>query len=509
MPVFKVELGDTEQSVVRPVAKSILGYICRITKISQDDIKIFMPGESRNRISTGSAIDGSPENAQMQSFNSLNVDVKERFMEMGYLNDPVYGASHQPIFHDEQHHILWRPIYARVEMTLSVTYRADSYVNAERWLHEAKTAMALYRTDDLVEAAYTYRIPHEMIIFLNELHKLKENQYGNNEDLGKYLTRCGVNNLTFQTQLNGKNPELVMRELQQGINGAFSFTEPPEQAKNERWPTVETSFEYKILYQKPIAVVMDYPIVINNQLIPPAYVSTKAPYMLLQVPFYADDERLVDNYWISPRKGYERGQGLIRSPYYNEFFTRRASPSTFAVFYGVIQIDETDPTWAVDINNIGEWQIDPDILAYMKENYRNLQFSSESAITTWIYKWQDPVGVQNQYCTPEGMIHTREPMDFTQNYNIRIGVLYDWGKLSPSARRLLQRHPNACKKLLKVVAPHIDVESIIDVLGNEWVTDASLDKVIGAISQTSPDWKHYRQYKRLMVNSFFVTASAR
>lgn len=461
MNTFPVTIADIYTSMTRPLVKKILEDIKRMTSMDLTT-EIMYVGGSPRPIQLGSEITNSDTQLQQGTNatphrNLLRLDIAEEPVTGQVLASAVIRNNEQFIFHDPDLDIALRPNYMETEITFTITNRFNSKVAAERWRDgiRARTSMGRMNVPHVIQ--YHYDIPVETLFLLNALHYYRENVAGYGEDLRAWLTKCLSKRATVLVNQGGEHHTLVMSEEQGNLVGWFDFeVKPTPGSKNNANGTWEISFDYKVRYFKPEAVVMSYPMMIHNQLLPEDISDRSVPYQLQQSASRFSTLENAYNHLEAIRLT-NPGSGIagISIPYYDNWFPEKKPIGTSPLMRIMLAVDPDDLQSIMDLKDIGEYSIDPDILEYMKADYGRLALTLGAGIRVNLYRKRIPMGDQFLTIDPDLVVRASEPLSLREGYHLAVSITTDLMAIPDAAKTILCNHGTACLKIMLSLAPEL------------------------------------------------------
>src|SRR5699024_7926036 len=104
---------------------------------------------------------------------------------------------------------------------------------------------------------------------LSKIHEMREKQAGYGESFGVWLKNNFSNRFSVVTNSAGHGSQFVIREQQTNIIGYYEFGEQVERIEKEDGAgSYAVEFSYSFFYDRPENVVLEFPTVIHNQIVP-------------------------------------------------------------------------------------------------------------------------------------------------------------------------------------------------------------------------------------------------
>ena len=301
MPILSVAVPELESHVYYPVIKTMahsvinnLGLDKVIGKNIYIDTGFSQP--KRYRTNHNAVLQINKLNVQAE-INTNPASLKWDNISFQHALEPI-GFSHttkdrdfQIVFYDPTSNIkiseMYLPTYISMNCTLSILDRSLAY----------QIPSMLYRhyppnMPSMEHLAYDYPIPKSIIALIYTLYKLK--RFHKPDSFRKWLDMCSGHNTQFDINRVATKEELVMKKIL--IDSLFmleySDNKPNEEQINRTVSEYRLNFQMHIQFSRPDTMLIDYPIVIDNQLLPeglvPAQLHKSQPIPNLIGPFPAN-----------------------------------------------------------------------------------------------------------------------------------------------------------------------------------------------------------------------------
>lgn len=457
MPNVNIHIPEVTQSVSRPVSIAIADQVKRITKIPNDTV-IFYPGDSET---ISQSING--REAAFTTDKKLFIEVEETFQEANLSSTAISIREHPPVFIDPYLKVVIQPIYTTMNLVINFRYRSQSKTEITKWMNDIRIAISNNRELNIHDVSYHYIIPDSVFELLNVIHQLKERVAPYGENLTQYLTRGFSTSITKISDTIGNNSGYAIAETQGRILGMFEFQPLPEKPEviNDT-STYVASFSYKLTYEKPLALNVQYPIMVHNQLLPSRYVKFNTEYPDLDriayrysVSGYALAQFEFDKY----RNIYCDPRGVPRLPENDEFIPETVNfPGTISMFYALTSV-ESDLRTMLSLTDIKPLEIDADILEFIKNSelsYINKPYKSIFIIT--IYK--DDYIYSDELVSVDSTLTVRTLVDVNlrQNHRVELSVVADLYMLDKNALLRLKKTLRYSLKYSCTLMSHLEYQ---------------------------------------------------
>lgn len=448
MPVLNFTLPENTQSVSRPIIYDIINQLQTLVKIDKS-AKIYFAGDIQKTKQPHSSLNDEDRSPQLPSDRLLFIEVEENYSKDMLGTNAINQQEHQPVFNDTKLNITIRPIYATTDVVINFKYRTHSKSEAERWHNEMWMKVTQLRDTILHDISYHYLLPSAFVELLKTVHDYREATDGYNDSFEEYLFGNATGQLTVIGDLANQDSRLAISEKQCRIVGLFDFDSLPEKTErddsNASWTI---SFSYKFSYEKPTGAVVNYPIMIHNQILPKQYVLfSDSAYDLDRVfKRYSNSIGNFSNFEIQDiAYSYYKKHKFIKLPSYDEFIiTKYNVPfSTHTVFTALCSLDVSERQTLLNLQDLGTVVINPLILQFILESeYPYICSQYASILQINLYR-NEYLAVHNTVkCDSTGNIVAKDKLDLRNQHRIRFSFVTDLSLLTKEALERLAKYPN-------------------------------------------------------------------
>lgn len=483
MPKLMLPIPEVTDMVTRPVVLDIVRQLVHNTRLNPN-VGILYPGAEERVPLNQTTLENQDDTVKFTQEDMLLIDVTETLEEEAILTRAVLREEQPPFWKDDKLGIAFKPVYAHAYVDLSIHSRFRDKASAMRWRDEMRNKISMMRDTILHKASYSFTVPEVYWVILNEIHRLRENQAGYGEDFRTYLEKHKAPYLSEVTNVGGKVERFAVKETQQRIIGLFDFKEEPEKgSKDGEGDTWSIEFTYRFEYDKPIAVVMTYPLMVHNQLLRQKYRPKRedspsnhlrdqpqryAKSILHLSEFESDKEYY---HW----KKHEKGLAV---PDFDEFFPEWIPEGTWRVVTYMLALTPRDRRDLVNIKEMPKVQfLDKVIHDWLLESEVNyLSKPGESVFNITVYEDYEHLGYQNFHIDPDFNVVANHNLDLRKTYHLRLGVYWDWDKLTDEARDRIRARPDVLDKLVCSLFPQW-CGTPIETLQNHWVPIREWDRI--------------------------------
>ena len=454
MPSVVVEIPDTYNAITRPVIIEVARNLMEVMGLPNDTSLQFL-GASDSGIQPGSTLTKPKENNSFPHTNKITIEASEQYIEDRVLATAVKRKENKVFFIDPELRVSLYPVYVGTEITLSVRFRAQDRVTAERWRDEFRIRTSQGRGELLHNLNYNYGIPPQYLTILSEIHTLRENVAGYGEDIQTWVRKCITNKVTKLTTQAGTEPTLVIGEQQVGVLGWFEFVANPETgAKAGEGGAWETGFDYKFVYDKVIATAFNYPLTVHNQLLDERLRPHKAVYDLVQeyrAPSLTG--HVTEQYNKIFKDERKTGLGGVSIPDFDEWVPKYVQPFTTTILSALMVVDLDDPKNLLNLGELGDFQLDPDILTFMSGEAKYMNLTNQSIFHVSLFNWEYPLNDTSITVDENLNVTSRLNLNPRNQYHFRLALSSDFTVLSKGAIERLRNNPDAFFEIIKILDP--------------------------------------------------------
>lgn len=476
MPRVTSENNETYESVTRPVALDIvreLGRIMRLPSVTE----ILFPGNTGQALQTGATLnyDGAP--SKFPGGSRIRVSISESTDNTNILSENPFQENAPVCWKDSCLGVRLRPIYTSVVLTFRLEVQSRNRVEAEKLRDEFRVRTAMGRQQLLHAISYHYGIPKPFFELLTDIYTLREQVAGYGDTMDQWLRANEykpANALPRLTQIStmvGNELRWVFGERQVAVQGMFDFRVAPEAPdKNDENGMYTYPIEYRVRFDKPVAMSVDYPLVVHNQMIPDRYHGTKSVGGWIPDP-YAQGELYSDKLTMALRKiildktlRSPLVMGGVRYPEFDDWLPAAMPANTSTLYAAMVAVDLLDPTLVCDLKALQGVTIDTDLWQYMTVCGTKLTAINAAAIHVSLFDGTSWMGDQAITLTSDLIVRTTAPMNPRRRYHLRIAVLTDLTIMPDQCRYTLRTHGLACQKILAALQTTMSYGSYVPKL---------------------------------------------
>jgi hypothetical protein len=454
------ETPEVYESVTRPIALDIVRELGRIMRLPSAT-EILFPGNTGQALQSGATLNYEGAPSKFPGGSRIRVSISESNDNTNILSENAFQENAPTCWKDKCLDVRLRPIYTSVVLTFRLEVQSRTRVEAEKLRDEFRVRTAMGRQQILHAITYHYGIPKPFFELLTDIYALREKVagYGDTMDqwlrTNEYKPANALPRLTQISTMAGGELRWVFGERQVSVQGMFDFHVAPEAPdKNDENGMYTYPIEYKVRYDKPIAMSVDYPLVVHNQMIPDRYHGKKTvggwiPDPYAQGGVYSDKltmalrKIILDKTLRSPLI-----MGGVRYPEFDDWLPVAMPANTSTLYAGMIAVDLLDPTLVCDLKALEGVDIDTDLWQYMNVCGTKLTAINGSAIHVSLFEGTSWMGDQAIQLSSDMILRTTKPMNPRNRYHVRLAVLTNLTIMPDQCRYTLRTSGLACQKIL-------------------------------------------------------------
>ena len=451
MIIFRLPIRGIYESITRPVSLSILKDIKDVLYLNPDiRTKLYNQIEDFHTMYQSGPL-GLTENAP--KLEEIKFSVVEETNTDTLITTSTNYIDYKPILHDKDVNAYIKPIYVESIIKFSIKYKSRSKSNVTNFINMLRLSVAETNFLKFHNIEYMFYLHPEILELFLDISRLKHNVTKDNTTYEDYLIKHSDGRLSIVGGLDGNvsNMNIVAKEKQRDVMGYFEsdiIEVKEEYDSNENiWIA---DFTYTLKYNKPTALVIGYPILIYNQLLPEKYIvmqdnlgdSGKLNY-----------QTTYTNNWFSPfhntnvlnkelNKLNFKGK-FLNIPSFDSFIPKVNIPYYVAVFSVLVSISEDDRRSLLNLKDLMDYQLNQDIInCLLNGEWKYISKRYKSVFYLTLY--------ENDKLMPDGIldidadlnVFATIDLDLTKTYRVVFNILTD---LSAGDKAILDRMKHCTK----------------------------------------------------------------
>ena len=431
MPSYNLPIDGVYYSVDRPVILSVVRQVMDQLQISTHT-KVLFKGDEAISQQQGANIEAPTLVEGGHNFwphdQKLEIEVDSDYEKSRLLSMAVKQPETGHIFADRAIGFFLKPVYSTEAVKVTFKYKAVDKEEARRFRDRIRVRLAESMELFLHTCSYSYLIPSTFLALVGEIHAKRELQGGYGECIKDYFLNHLTDRASILTNLAGKQKVWAVSEKQNRIQGRFMWGEMLERpSKDGEGDSRDYTFDYEFNFDRPIECVVTYPVLVHNTFIDKMYRPMAKDYTIedqfrrMSLSTLAMDKFESDRYNLDVR-----GIWGMRIPYYDDFTPRVIRSGTLTVFTTMISITEKDKKTLFNLGDLGKYNIDQDILDYIKESeYRHICNDYASVFVLTLYEDNSIMPAGSMVMDEKLNISAVQDLDIRKTYHVRFSLVCD------------------------------------------------------------------------------------
>lgn len=465
MITIKSELHGIEESITRPILIQVVSDVKTLLGLKKDIFTIFNPKDNLNKQKTES---GDVIGKNTITADKITIEYEENSEDLGGINLIPSRPDFKPIYKDDDIGSKFTPICHSRKLTIQFRYINKSKSKVFSIANKLKLLPSSDSADRLHDLEYSYLIPNFLSKLLMEINNLKNTRIPDGEKLSleQYIDNTFDNRLDFANTLDGDitKSELAIREAQLDIEGYF--TDDLESLKPEYDDTEGAwvlDFTYELQYEKPVTLLITYPILIYNNVIDKFFrtfnnVKQKRDFREIRTGRAQDMYNVVqreqdvnDPLFLAPKNYY------LKIPEFDTYTLPNNSSKYMRLCSILTQVDEIDNTILFNLNEIPKLKLKKVYYDYLLLNRDHISKEYETIILLELYQDDKKDYTNKIYIENDGTLKSTIGLDYKKTYRVTLSILLD-----PDC--LVTKFKEQLKQIVKAdlnTQPRVDGTSIL------------------------------------------------
>ncbi len=505
MPKLIVDIDDIYKTINRPVILQVTKDVIGLSDFPPDS-DIYFKGFSKQTVNKESVMaDVDKEPVDFSHTNRVMVSAEKKYFEPTVFAGQPFFKSFRPIFYNKKYNICLSPIHHMIEVNLTLNFISKSRQIIEMWRSDIRRKIGCSIKGYPHGIMYTYPINECFTNILYHLFEKKNIYQLEEESFSQWFDNHCYEKVTILTNQIGNCPTLSVEQQQLGAYGVWDLTEVPEIEKLDTADLYQASINYILRYSQPTSISIEYPVIIANSIIDQDY----RPLCDFNEPLIlGDPEKLV---WgldsiNKPYDDYYPCQ-CLRLPCFDEWQTDIFPKGVGRVYSALIVVDENDPTFVMNLAQLGEQYAIADWLIKAMIDYNNdMLIIGKCPILVLMYR-NNSFFEFNLLSIDENLnLYINQPMDYTNQYHVTLNLFTDLSLLSEKAIDRLRANGDFCKKLFNTIAPELIDDNLDNNLENENQSISKLEfwEKVSKMRNTFAMYKSSTERRMLTLSSCLI-----
>ena len=455
MPKVCLETPEVSDAISRPVVMQVVRQMAARLAIPSDISVRYLGGGVALAV-PGSTLDDHGAGNRLPPDQRITIECVEEYVEDNTLTTAVMRPEHTAVFADSPLGIYITPVYQRVQVVVSVTLTATDRTTADTWISTMRRRSTQGVGEMLHLVDYHYPLPFPYLVILTAIHNLREAQGGYNQTIGAWLQQCLTTRATSIYDQAGGNATLVVREQQVGVLGWYDWTVPSKSEKDSDSGSYSSSFTYTFSYDRVESSVMEYPLMVHNQLLDARFYAATKPYEIEDQPIRGGLSTMILRNWTyEARASYAwRCRPGIPIPQFDDWLPDD-NPQLLNLMRIMIARDPTNPHDILNLTELGVYSLHDETLDYMRQYPVGLVRAGESMFVVQLWDGRQLVNANQLIVGNNLSISTMYPLDVRRQYHLTLSILRDVRRLSKGAIQRLSKHGELAVTVMSLLDPYL------------------------------------------------------
>lgn len=520
MPKVNLDVESSEQTISRVVTYDVVRDLV---------IAMGLPKETRVHYPDSGDAQQLPQSLRerigQSSFDERTdvlINAEERFLEEDIHKTIIDASNTTPLFIDRKLKTLIAPIYARVEVELSIRFRLPDKARAVRAFNDLRFYASKQRDWFFHEVHYGYLFPKAAYALIRKIHELRESRAGYGEDFSTYLNNHINDQMTILSDQSGENRRYAKEEVQTGILGSTNFIATPgEIERRDEDSSYEFSFDYTFRYDKPITIYMDYPIIVHNQALPHEYYDHQPEFEMARRDVRRDRRTQSLDAFTKNRELTQTLYG-VPIPSFLDWYPPNKPSFMQGIFRLLLILQDTkDRQYLFNFKELGFAKLSDELIELIKKERDYIPYYRKSVLHLCLYENDQPkhgshLEIDEDLNVYFNLNQAKEvltdledgpkPLDLRKRYNVFFGPIINIHHIDSNARQRLTEYGHLTKELIKGFDVRLSADDLPKVKEDGTLAKTELDYIAHQINSRSRPIRFDIRYMNYRVGQYLVIA---
>ena len=443
MPKALIEVPEVHANIVRPVAKQVLAHLTR--KLNLPDTTLLMLSDDNGNIANEPVnVDPNVAHVHFPTETRINATFREVEGSPVPIYTPKGNKQHVPYFRDPIRDISVYVVRDMVKTEYDFEFTFPSRTAANQFNDIFKTLALNSEEQNMHTFDYTYLAPDTVTRLCMEVFNKIENspEKGTYRSVKDYYDSWTLLETELQGRIDGKMPRRAIREIQHEIVGHFDVTTNMQRPTglNDGTGAYTVSLTYTVYYSRPIQFYLEWPLLINNQLIGDPFLQREVYTTSLEIDLYTSHfKSAMDAIAYNRAKTPPYVTVPETDDWQRDVVDRRTS-----FFLQCLFTLEEDNSAVIDFRNLGDIALSPYAIEYLG-HLGNEAFSRNSIFELELYENDEKI--TPKYYFHDGVFIFTNKLDYRKHHHIRLGINRNWAFVPEGVIEGLRRYPALTKEI--------------------------------------------------------------
>lgn len=441
MPQVNQAIGNTYDTITRPVAIGVAKDCLKQMGFNENAYLSFL-GFGENGLNKTNSFEEINKNF-FGTDTTAEITFREQPRQGMMYTTSVFRPDQLCFFRDEKSNLYLRPVKQPSEIEITFKLRFESLPEANRWRDDIYARSTLLRHKNYHRVTYSYPIPVIYMNFLWDMHTLiKKSDPEEEQDFADYFFKYADKRAATLTNHAYIEHMPVIPETQVRVLGWYNFEEIVDEPTHDKEKgTWEVEWSYTFLYDKVIECVLYHELVVRQNVIQDHWLPEDNPYNVDGLSQETDlagsnSNELAEHHLPD----FETRSDILvnRQPVGDTWYPLQAlqhdlrdyKPS----FIVLTTLLPDDSRLVVNLNELGDFEIHPSVMALIKKDRKYVTDHNESVINVSIFGDECVAFPRQQFLDEELNLKATGDLSRQPVYRVVISVLKDLSKLSEEAQ---------------------------------------------------------------------------
>ena len=378
MPAVLLPLDDINRTVLERMYFSLVEYVISQLNMPEDHLTVLYKDHELARTDNGVNVTlANPVNRPLTvSKRGFFVKINEDYNEDYISSTLTTQHGSYPIFMDTDIDVSVYPVYVKSNIEFEFKYSTASRSELMRVRDLIRMKLSQLRNILIHSVDYTLIIPTVVEDFIADIYDLKSRLV--DQSLKEYFLSHTTKHLEYISDLaNSESMRLGVFERQVRIVGEFDFILPDKPDTNLDDNAYDLNFTYKLLMDIPRGIVLRYPVMVANRVVPLKYIqsnidnkvnSKEEIYHNLNYLSYQDYALS----YFETHRFLENRINIklpVNIPFFDDFVQRVGHKGYVINTSILVEVDESDRRTLINLKELGDYELNPLFIEFLKTPY--------------------------------------------------------------------------------------------------------------------------------------------
>lgn len=433
-------LNSIEETVTRPSLITIVDDIKKHIGVSKDT---YVNIDTTTNTNVKKKV---VDRAKLGIANDYTEDIvlityDENSLNGNELDITPMATDFKPIYEDKEVDSKITPIFHQRTGVINFTFKSKSKNKANALVNKLRLMTSSDSMYIRHELEYHYILPLHVVSLIDTINQLKELRNIDKLSLDDYVNSTFDNRVDFSNTHDGVNykSELVIREAQVAVQGYISDQlhdiKSEYDEKDSYWGV---TFNFNFDFEKPVSLLLQYPIMVYNTLIPKVFRTFNKQNQVKDNALRTHRMSALSDVTSIEKKHYENYYRVI--PELDQIELTDTYSHVAKVVSVMAKVNDADPNELFSLFEIPGLKFKDSVSKFIKDyEYPYMGKVNESLFLLELYKNNKPDYNNEIIVDADGNMRTKEPMSYKYTYRVVISIILDLDYLVPDSKKRVKK----------------------------------------------------------------------